>query len=151
MHPVSQGAPRACSHTAHVPIFLGCRGRRVGSCAYQGVCVDTVTLKVSSNADFLNLICSDSRGSKALAEGRWMKDAVHWLGSGCRDPPLAGGAWNSHTIAASVEAHLKPFPRLQAQSPQAKGTDPRTLPSQMLSGHPTPSVVQEVENQSVSL
>lgn len=60
-----------------------------------------------------------------------------------------GGVWDSHTVAPSVEAKPKPLPRLQAQNPQAKelpeppGHGPRTP-------LPNPSLVQEVENQSVS-
>lgn len=57
-----------------------------------------------------------------------------------------------HTlVAASVEAYFKPLPRVLAQSTQAKGPCPRTPLSQMLSGHSTPRLVQEVENQSVLL
>lgn len=68
-----------------------------------------------------------SRRRKALAQWWVTNNGVQSQGNGCRGPPLVGGVWNLHTCY-TLEAPLKTLPRLQAQSPQAKGfPEPQAL------------------------
>lgn len=87
-----------------------------------------------------------------------MNSGVQKSGNSCRHPLLMEECGIHTLVASSVETHLKPLPRLQAQNPQAKelpepplAMAPGSPTPRCFLGHPTPSLMQEVENESVLL